>query len=410
MTRLSVRPNAQASPQTPITKSPDLAERRLRCVGAWILLYLSLQAELGLAWDRNWHDLVGRDQFFTPPHIMLYSGVGGAGLVALVVVLVDTLRYYHKKPGVDDNSTVKTLGFFHAPLGYILLGFGALTDLLAAPLDNYWHLLYGIDVTLWSPFHIMGTIGGIMEGLGIIYVFASETVIERQAIHPPRRFLGLSGLEWGTLVLFSAFMNLTIPAVTAFIPVTLGPLQFVTYPFPLALAGGFSLIAAVQFTHKPGSATLTALLLWIQTIYTMAFVPLAIRFMVAQIGITYRFPDRVPVFNVTLALLPLLFVVSALIVDGAAYWQRKQGKATLDALPKVGLLGAFIALTALVFPPYIVQFVENIPAFLPLPAGVSIFEPNWTSNLLTLPFALLAGMLAALCGAFFGDIWRWNNK
>ncbi len=150
MTRLSVRPNAQASPQTPITKSPDLAERRLRCVGAWILLYLSLQAELGLAWDRNWHDLVGRDQFFTPPHIMLYSGVGGAGLVALVVVLVDTLRYYHKKPGVDDNSTVKTLGFFHAPLGYILLGFGALTDLLAAPLDNYWHLLYGIDVTLWG--------------------------------------------------------------------------------------------------------------------------------------------------------------------------------------------------------------------------------------------------------------------
>jgi len=142
----------------------------------------------------------------------------------------------------------------------------------------------------------------------------------------------------------------------------------------------------------------------------MAFVPLAIRFMVAQIGITYRFPDRVPVFNVTLALLPLLFVVSALIVDGAAYWQRKQGKATLDALPKVGLLGAFIALTALVFPPYIVQFVENIPAFLPLPAGVSIFEPNWPSNLLTLPFALLAGMLAALCGAFFGDIWRWNNK
>src|SRR5205823_10140957 len=142
---------------------------------------------------------IGRDQFWTLPHIMLYAGVGGAGIIALTVITADTLRYYLKKPGVDDSSTIRILGIFHAPLGYILLGFGALTDLLAAPLDNYWHQLYGIDVTLWSPFHVMGTIGGILEGVGIIYVFASEVVIERQAAlagHPPRRFLGCSALDW----------------------------------------------------------------------------------------------------------------------------------------------------------------------------------------------------------------------
>jgi len=413
MRRLSVRPYTQTFPQVRISKPPELVERRLRRLGAWLLLYLCLQAELGLAWDRNWHDLVGRDQFFTSPHIMLYSGVGGAGLIALIIVLLDTLRYNRKQPGVDDNSTVQVLRYFHAPLGYILLGFGALTDLLAAPLDNYWHLLYGIDVTLWSPFHIMGTIGGVMEGLGIIYIFASEVVIERHAEHPPRLFLGLSGLEWGTLVVFSALLNLTIPAVTAFVPITIGSLQFVTYPLPLVLAGGFSLTASVQFTHKPGSATLTALLLWIQTIFTMAFVPLAIRIMVAHLGLTYRFPGlpgRVPVFNVTLALLPLLFVISALIIDGAAFWQRRQANATLDPLPKVWLLAAFVALPALLMPPFIIQIVESIPAFVPLPAGVSVFEPNWLSTFLTLPIALLVGISGALIGSFFGDIWRWNNS
>src|ERR1700730_10153079 len=105
------------------TRPTDLTERVLRRVGAWALLYLALQTELGLAWDRNWHDLIGRDQFWTLPHIMLYSGVGGAGIVALIVVMADTLRYFLKKPGVDDDSTISILRFFHAPLGYVLLGF-----------------------------------------------------------------------------------------------------------------------------------------------------------------------------------------------------------------------------------------------------------------------------------------------
>ena len=391
---------------------PDPGRPGLRRIGAWLMLILALQAELGLAWDRNWHDLVGRNEFFTPPHIMLYSGIAVSGLIALFVVLVDTYRYYQKKPGVDDNSTVQILHFFHAPLGYIILGFGALIDLLAAPLDNYWHILYGIDVTLWSPFHLMGTVGGIVVGLGIAFVFASEAVIERQSAYPPRRFLGLSGLEWGTLLVLSAFMNLTIPADTAFIPVTLGSLQFITYPLPLAFTAAFSLIAAAKFTRKPGSALLTAILLWIETLYTMAFVPVAIRIMVTRLGLHYRFPNRpggTPVFNVTLALLPLVFVVSALIVDGIVFSKHRHSKNQTNTLLKVWLAGTLIALPALILPPLITEFVLSIPFLLPLPVGVSIFEPIWLTTLLTLPLALLAGILGAILGATFGDFWHSNN-
>src|SRR5205085_11612135 len=113
-----------------VPKPADLTERRIRRISAWILLYLLLQTELGLAWDRQWHTIVGRDQFWTPPHVLMYTGVGSAGLVALIIVLTSTVRYRRKAPGVDDSSTVGILRFFHAPLGYIITGFGALISFI----------------------------------------------------------------------------------------------------------------------------------------------------------------------------------------------------------------------------------------------------------------------------------------
>jgi hypothetical protein len=413
MARLFASTKKHDFAQAQSSKPPDLAERRLRRIGGWLILILALQAELGLAWDRNWHDLVGRNEFFTPPHIMLYSGIAVSGFIALFVVLVDTYRYYQRKPGVDNNSTVRILRFFHAPLGYVILGFGALIDLVAAPLDNYWHILYGIDVTLWSPFHLMGTVGGIIVGLGIAFVFASEAVIERQSANPPRRLLGLSGLEWGMLLTLSAYLNLTIPSNTAFVPVTLGSLQFITYPLPLAFTAAFCLVAAAKFTRKRGTALKTALLLWIETLYTMAFVPVAIRIMVIQLGLHYRFPNlpgRLPVFNVTLALLPLVFIASALIVDNVIFSKHENGTGMDHTLSSMWLLGVLVALPALILPPLIIIFVLSMPFLLPLPVGVSIFEPVWLSSLLTLPLALILGILGAILGATIGDFWHSNNK
>jgi hypothetical protein len=413
MARSAAQTSKNQADQIAQSKPTDLTERRLRRVGAWFLLYLALQAELGLAWDRNWHDLIGRDQFWTLPHIMLYAGVGGAGLIALIVITADTLRYNLKKPGVDDTSTIRILGIFHAPMGYILLGFGALTDLVAAPLDNYWHQLYGIDVTLWSPFHVMGTIGGILEGLGIIYIFASEVVIERQAAqsgHPAHRFLGFSALEWGVLTVLAAYMNLTIPALTAFTAIPIGPLQLFTYPFALALAGGFSLVSGIQLTRKPGSATITALLLCIEALYTQAFVPFAIRTSVAWLGFSYRFADRRPTFNLTLALIPLLFLLSAVLIDWLTYRHQQRHKTSYDILPGTWLLAIVIALPAVVIPPLLTIIVQAIPAFSPLPAGMFALQAQWLDMLIALPFTLLIVVAMIGCGKVFGDIWYMNRR
>ena len=53
----------------------ELGEYRFRQVAAWALLVLLFQAILGLGWDIRWHSTFGRDTFWAPPHLLLYSGI-----------------------------------------------------------------------------------------------------------------------------------------------------------------------------------------------------------------------------------------------------------------------------------------------------------------------------------------------
>ena len=389
---------------------PDITEHRIRQVSAWIVLCLLLLAEFGLAWDRRWHDMVGRDQFWIPPHIMMYTGIAGAGLIALCVVLVDTLRYYQKKAGVDDSSTVNILWFFHAPLGFILLGIGMLIDAIAAPLDNYWHVLYGVDVTFWAPFHLMGHLGAVIGVLGIIYAFASEAAYERQVEDPSPRLLWLNGPEWGIVVLLAGFQEVVLPALTAFIPIVLGPVQLITYPLILVLAASLFPISLYLCIRKPGITLLMILILWPLSLATETFTPLALRFMVARLGLTYRL-GREPVFDVTIAMLPLLYLVSALMVEAAASWQRRSGEARNDGLRGAWLLGVLMAVPAVVIPPGIAHAFSLWAPAIPLPPDVvHVLEPGWLAMLLTLPIAMLVGAIMASLGTVFGDIWHWNRQ
>jgi hypothetical protein len=393
---------------TPTRDHPDAVERRLRQVGAWSMLYFLLQAELGLAWDRQWHDWVGRDRFWIPPHIMLYTGIGAAGMVALAVVLIDTLRYHRKAVGADDDSTIPVFRFFHGPLGFVLLGFGTLTDLIAAPFDNYWHELYGIDVTLWSPFHIMGTLGGILIGIGIIYVFASEAAHERLMEHRVRRFLGLNAPQWGALIFLAAFMEFALPALTAFNALSLGAFSIPSYPFILALVSA-CLISAIQITRKPGAAMLTALLLWLLSLGTQAFIPWALRSAVGMFGFTFRY-GVTPTFNYTIALMPLLFLLCALLVDSAAYWQRRHGGGPDAPLRYAWILGICTALLAVFLPPALVWSLIHFTPSLPTPQSiVLVLEPALSDLLLALPLTAIIGAASAQLGIFLGDIWYWSK-
>lgn len=403
----------QSVEQVPTRDEPltaERTERHLRRAAGWIMLLFLLQGELGAIWDREWHYYVGRDWFWTPPHTLIYSCVAGAGLVALIVALADTWRYRRGAPGVDDTSTVPVFKVFHAPLGFVIAGFGAVVALAAAPLDNYWHNLYGIDIALWAPFHMMGVTGGVIGILGMIYVFSSEAAIEREAGYARHRFLGLSLLEWGALFIVAGMINFTFIGFLQFPIATFGLLRIPTYALPIAVCGGFALVGALRLTQRPGTATLVILLVMLHTVGEELFVPWAIRTAVALQGLAYRVPS-VPYFNVTDALLPLIFLVSALVVDGVALWRQRRGRRLDISMRGVIALGIIITIPQLVIAPCLLMGSLNLASVFLEQDGVIILpQLKLQAALLAVPVILACGAIGALMGAYFGDIWRWNKS
>src|SRR5579862_8680337 len=116
-------------------------------VGLWALAV----AFLGFMWDVAWHADTGRDkELFTVPHMLILIGLFGifaAGLLSM------------RKATLTRAAAGWRFNRFRIPYSAVpltLLGGGAL---FGFPLDDYWHAVYGIDVTMWSPTHLL-MIGG----------------------------------------------------------------------------------------------------------------------------------------------------------------------------------------------------------------------------------------------------------
>jgi len=129
----------------------------------WALLGANLLAGWGVQWDIQWHVRIGRDSFWIPPHVMTYSGVTILVLASFGVLARDTLR--HLLAGRAPAGTERVLGLTGTP-GFLLAACGITLTVLAAPIDDLWHRLFGIDVTLWSPPHMLGLVGVTINILG----------------------------------------------------------------------------------------------------------------------------------------------------------------------------------------------------------------------------------------------------
>jgi len=388
-----------------------LSEQRLRRISIWVMLFFLFQGGVGAVWDREWHAYVGRDQFFTPPHDLIYSCVAGVGLMAFALVVIETIRFRRGRAGVNDISTVQVFGFFHAPLGFVITGFGALLTLIAAPLDNYWHELYGIDVALWAPFHLMGITGGLIGILGMVYVFASEAALDRQASRPSRQLLGLTALEWGALLVLGSLMNFTLTGFLQFPVPSFGPLSISTYPLPLVVSATFCFTGAIRFTRRPGVALLIVFFLLLNTLAIELFIPWAIHVSVGLQGLEYRDPTRIPYFNWYYALLPLIFLLPALVVDGITLWGQRHNSRVGKTGRSVGIIGLIITPPIVLLAPFILQSYSLYdPIFLPQPG---LLVP-WQFYVIAVPCfsAIMCGMGAsgAILGADFGDVWRRNTR
>lgn len=134
---------------------------RVRRSALWSLFVAKLIAGWGVQWDIQWHVRIGRDSFWIAPHVMTYAGVAAIVLVSFGVLLWETCRASSPAAGGPD-PTVRVMGL-KGTRGFHLAAWGIAVTVLAAPIDDLWHRLFGLDVTLWSPPHLLGFLGSAIN-------------------------------------------------------------------------------------------------------------------------------------------------------------------------------------------------------------------------------------------------------
>lgn len=137
-------------------------------VALWVLLGANLLAGWGVQWDIQWHITIGRDTFWIPPHVITYAGVAASVLLSFGLLAWTTFCAPRTLPPdlVSVAGVVGTRGAHVAAWGIVL-------TVLAAPIDDLWHRLFGLDVTLWSPPHLLGILGAAVNSVGCL-VMARE--------------------------------------------------------------------------------------------------------------------------------------------------------------------------------------------------------------------------------------------
>jgi hypothetical protein len=334
---------------------------------ALTLMACLLVASAGLAWDIAWHTYIGRDSFLTPPHAVLYGGVAATGVVVLAGVLVETWR---RGPG-----TTSFLRVFRAPLGLFVTGFGVLTLVVSAPLDNYWHQLYGTDVTLWAPFHVMGLVGGLVAVLGVVYVFAAERVRTGRVVILALVLFAWSAALRGLLVIFQeAWVHSPTTNV--------GPVDVLTLPvglaFSIALVGGAAVVVADRWPAATSTAAMAAAVAFVLAVTAPVFV----RWGAAAGGYTFYFPAG-PQLRPLDVLVPLGLLVPAAFLDAGHR-----------------LVGSGLAAGAVAAVPATVLGIWAVSQSFPIAAGAAA---------LGAVAALVAGGAGGWLGAQLGTVWRLSD-
>jgi hypothetical protein len=123
----------------------------------------------GVYFDTAWHRTVGRDTFFSLPHLFIY---GGGALVWVACVTAITLATRGRL--ADLGGTVLRAGPVRLPLGFTISALGTAVIVLAVPTDLTWHAVFGKDLLIWSPPHLQGVVGGAIGGLGVGVAIAAQ--------------------------------------------------------------------------------------------------------------------------------------------------------------------------------------------------------------------------------------------
>jgi hypothetical protein len=227
-----------------IGKLPRWAALPLALGGASLLT-----AAFGMYWDISLHIDDGRDAgpLANPAHYFILAGLFGifaAGVLAIALPV-------DERPG---PGAVRITGDWYAPVGGVLMAICGGYSLIAFPLDDFWHRIFGQDVTLWGPTHLM-----LIGGAGMTLI--AQAILLREAMQARERTGESTGLPLIAQARRVALMGgLLIGASTFQGEFDFGVPQFslLLQPVLIAVAAGLALVAA-RVWIGPGAALGAAL-------------------------------------------------------------------------------------------------------------------------------------------------------
>ena len=307
-----------------------------------------LIAVFGMYWDISIHLDQGRDEgpLANTAHYFLLAGLFGVFFAGLLSISLPKGR----RPS---SSAVRIKGDWYAPLGGLLMLVSSSFALAAFPMDDVWHRVFGQDVTLWGPTHLVLIGGAGLASVGALILLAEG--VNARTPDTPRsraRFLVLqqAWLAGAFLIALSTFQAEFDFAVPQF--------RLVWHPILLMLAAGIGLVSARLLIGRGGALMAVATFLAVRGLLSLFVGPLA-----GHTGL--HFP---------------LYIVEALVVEAIALRAPRDRPLAFGALAGVGI--GTIGLAA--------EWAwSHIWWTIP-----------WTSALL--PEGIIAGFLAALAGGVIG--------
>ena len=172
-----------------------------------VLCLYHIIARFGLAVDLQWHTDIGRDELFTPPHIMILAGIVPTSIMLVSYILWNS--FVSKNPA----KTGFFIGPFVAPTSLWMMVCGLITLVLGGLYDDYWHTSYGVDTTIITPPHIWTFAGGMLVEVATL-VLALQMKNRLKEATPKWLNLIIIGTLWALVYHFHlAFANFLDPRV-----------------------------------------------------------------------------------------------------------------------------------------------------------------------------------------------------
>jgi hypothetical protein len=135
----------------------------------WACTLAVTSASFGGVWDISWHESIGRDTFWTAPHLFIHFGGILAGAASAYLIFTST---FGRAP-IHRVGAVRIWGFY-GPLGAFVCCWGGAAMVTSAPFDNWWHQAYGLDVKILSPPHMLLILGLLAIRFGAVVLILGE--------------------------------------------------------------------------------------------------------------------------------------------------------------------------------------------------------------------------------------------